>query len=164
VVIGYWPMLIHTALVSWQLEQLPVTPLWIIAAVGAGLRKALPGALLVATAGTNALGVLPRWQFSHLVELGRCEPAPLAPRGGMTTILVTPKKVAPVMPGPWQTSQLLVMPLWLNWALPKVVMPALAPLKGTKTLGMLLVWQLSQPRLPMGMCAGVRLEVLGVTP
>ena len=99
-VIGYWPMLIHTALVSWQLEQLPVTPLWIIAAVGAGLRKALPGALLVATPDTNALGVLPRWQLSHLVELGRCEPAPLAPRGGMTTILVTPKKVEPVMPGP----------------------------------------------------------------
>ena len=60
VVIGYCVMLIHTALVSWQLEQLPLTPVWIIAAVGAGFRKPLPGAVLVATAGTNVLGVEPR--------------------------------------------------------------------------------------------------------
>jgi len=35
-------------LASWQLEQLPVTPLWICTLVGAGVAKALPGALLVA--------------------------------------------------------------------------------------------------------------------
>ena len=100
VVIGYCDIPIHTALVSWQLEQLPVTPAWIIAAVGAGVRKPLPGAVLSATAGTSVLGVEPRWQLSHLVELGTWEPDPGAPSGGITTILLTPKKLLPVMLGP----------------------------------------------------------------
>ena len=34
--------------------------------------------------------------------------------GGITTIWLTPAKLAPVMLGPWQATQLLVMPLWLN--------------------------------------------------
>jgi hypothetical protein len=40
-------------------------------AVGAGVLKLLPGALLVATAGTSVVGVLPKWQLSHLVEVGK---------------------------------------------------------------------------------------------
>jgi hypothetical protein len=63
---------------------------WIIAAVGTGLRKPVPGAAFVADAETIALGIDPKWQFSHLVELGRWELAPGAPSGGITTILLTP--------------------------------------------------------------------------
>ena len=65
-------------------------PAWIIAAVGTGVRKPEPGALLVATPGTSAAGVAPRWQLSHLVEVGRCEPTPLGELGGITTILLMP--------------------------------------------------------------------------
>ena len=59
-------------------------------AVGAGVRKPLPGALLVATPGTRVVGVEPRWQLSHFVELGRCELAPAGEVGGMTMILLMP--------------------------------------------------------------------------
>jgi hypothetical protein len=59
-------------------------------AVGAGVLKPLPGAVLVATPGTNAAGVLPRWQDSHLVEVGRCELTPTGDVAGMTTMLVMP--------------------------------------------------------------------------
>jgi hypothetical protein len=68
------------------------------------------------------------------------------------------------MLGPWQTSHPLVMPLWLNCEPLKVVIVPLAPASGISMLGMLLVWQLSQPSEPIGMCAGVRLDVFGVTP
>ena len=68
------------------------------------------------------------------------------------------------MLGPWQTSHPLVMPLWLNCEPLKVVIVPLAPDGGISMLGMLLVWQLSQPREPIGMCAGVRFDVFGVTP
>ena len=77
-------------MLSWQFEQPLVIPVWIMDAVGAGLRKALPGALLVATPGTRVVGVVPRWQDSHLVELGRCELAPAGEVGGMTMILLMP--------------------------------------------------------------------------
>jgi hypothetical protein len=83
-------MLIHSALVSWQLAQPLLTPVWIAPAVGAGSKKPLPGAVLVATAGTKLAGVLPRWQLSHWVELGRCELAPTGEVGGITTILLMP--------------------------------------------------------------------------
>jgi hypothetical protein len=63
---------------------------WIIAAVGAGNKKLLPGAVLVATPGTRLVGVLARWQLSHLVLLGRCEPAPTGEVAGITTILLMP--------------------------------------------------------------------------
>lgn len=36
VVMGYLDMPTHTKLVSWQLAQLPLTPVWIIEAVGTG--------------------------------------------------------------------------------------------------------------------------------
>jgi hypothetical protein len=100
-------------LASWQLEQLPVTPLWICTLVGAGVAKALPGALLVADAGMSPDGVVPRWQFSQVVDVGMCEFAPAGEVGGMTTILLTPAKLEPVIDGPWQPAQLLLMPLWL---------------------------------------------------
>ena len=77
-------------MLSWQFEQPLVMPVWIIDGVGAGLRKPLPGALLVATPGTSVVGVVPRWQLSHLVELGRCELAPAGEVGGMTMILLMP--------------------------------------------------------------------------
>src|SRR5260221_9470202 len=42
-----------------------------------------------------------------------CELAPTGAVAGMTMILLTPAKLAPVIVGPWQATQLLVMPLWL---------------------------------------------------
>ena len=106
--------------------------------MGVGVRKALPGAVLVATPGTSPLGVEPRWQFSHLVELGTCEPAPGPPSGGITTILLTPKKLLPVMLGPWHVSQSDLMPLWLNCPFAKVTIEPLAPDRGTGVAGILL--------------------------
>ena len=77
-------------MLSWQFEQPLEIPVWIMDAVGAGLRKPLPGALLVATPGTSVVGVEPRWQLSHLLELGRCELGPGGEVGGMTMILLIP--------------------------------------------------------------------------
>ena len=42
-----------------------------------------------------------------------CEVVPTGEVGGMTTIFVTPMKLAPVIVGPWQDTQLLVTPAWL---------------------------------------------------
>jgi hypothetical protein len=42
-----------------------------------------------------------------------CELAPTGEVAGITTILLTPTKLDPVMAGPWHAAQLLVMPLWL---------------------------------------------------
>ena len=86
VVIGYLAMPIHTKLLSWQLEQLPVTPAWICAAVGTGFKKPLPGGRLGATPAISPDGVLPAWQLSQVVEVGRCELLPGAVLGGITTI------------------------------------------------------------------------------
>ena len=44
---------------------------------------------------------------------GMCEVAPIGEVAGIAMILVTPMKLEPVMVGPWQATQLLVMPLWL---------------------------------------------------
>jgi hypothetical protein len=41
-----------------------------------------------------------------------CEFAPAEVLGGMTTMLVTPAKLEPVMVGPWQAAQPVVMPAW----------------------------------------------------
>ena len=106
-------MPIHTKLVSWQLEHPPVTPEWICAVVGIGVANAVPGAVLVDEAGTMAPGVEPRWQVSQVVDDGMCEVTPTGVVCGMTTMAVTPVKLAPVIVGPWQAAQLLVMPLWL---------------------------------------------------
>lgn len=93
--------------------QLLAMPVW-IAAVDITVLKALPGTDAVATPGTTELGMLPRWQFSHLVELGICEPQPGPLDCGITTMLVTPAKVPPDTFGPWHTSQPELIPLWLK--------------------------------------------------
>jgi hypothetical protein len=59
-------------------------------AVGVGVRKPLPGVERVDTPGTSAAGVLPKWQFSQVVEVGKCDVAPDAAEGGITMILVIP--------------------------------------------------------------------------
>ena len=43
-----------------------------------------------------------------------CEFAPIGLVAGITTMLVIPAKLLPVIEGPWQATQLLVIPLWLN--------------------------------------------------
>ena len=68
--------------------------------VGTGVANAVPGAVLLADAATNPVGVEPRWQDSHVVDDGMCDEAPAGDVGGMTTILLTPAKLAPVMLGP----------------------------------------------------------------
>ena len=106
-------MLIHTKLASWQALQPLVMPLWICAVVGAGVANAVPGAVFVAAAAIGPEGTVPRWQLSQVVLDGMCELAPTGEVAGMTTILVTPTKLDPVIDGPWQATQLFVMPLWL---------------------------------------------------
>lgn len=95
---------------SWQPLQPPVTPMWICTEVGAGAAKAVPGAVRPAEAGICPAGVEPRWQFSQVVDDGMCALGPAGEVGGMTTMLLTPTKLAPLMAGPWQEAQLLVMP------------------------------------------------------
>jgi hypothetical protein len=70
-----------------------------------------------------------------------CELAPAGEVRGMTTILLTPAKLDPVMVGPWQVTQLVVMPRWLIFELLN-----LAPLS-TGVLAILEpapTWQVSQ--------------------
>lgn len=49
-------------------------------------------------------------------------------------------------------AQPLVMPLWLN-GVPANVVPEVAPVAGTRLLGMLPVWQVVQAAV-VGMCGG----------
>jgi len=158
-------MPIHTLPASWQVEQPLVTPVWICTAVGAGVAKAVPGAVLVALAATSPDGTDPRWQFSQLVPTGMCELAPIGLVGGCTTMLLMPKNDVAPMEGPWHAAQLLVMPAWLIWPLANVVAPIdAAPLAGISCVGMAFEWQLSQV-FDVGKCAGVSPAlVLGVTP
>ena len=74
----------------------------------------MPGAVLVALATISPAGVLPKWQVSQVVDDGMCEFAPTGEVGGNTTMLVMPVNELPVIVGPWQATQLLVMPVWLN--------------------------------------------------
>ena len=111
---------IQTKLVSWQAEQPPVMPVWIWAVVGAGVANAVPGAVLLLDAGTMPVGVLPRWQLSQVCDDGMCALAPIGEVGGITTMALIPAKLAPVMLGPWQAMQLLVMPAWLIKELPNL--------------------------------------------
>lgn len=77
-----------------------------------------------------------------------CAFAPAGEVAGITTILLTPAKLEPVMFGPWQATQLLVMPPWL------IKEPLnFAPLGTgvTATLEPAPTWQLSQAAL-LGMC------------
>ena len=87
-------------------------PVWICAVVGAGVENSVPGAVLLLDAGTRPVGVVPRWQVSQVWLEGMCAPAPTGEVAGITTMLLTPAKLAPVIEGPWQARQLLVMPLW----------------------------------------------------
>jgi hypothetical protein len=91
----------HTELVSWHEAQPPVVPAWIIAAVGAGSMKPVPGpVVLVALLAIIPAGTLAIWQFSQLVDVGKCAfgPGPLAK--GITTMLLMPKKLLLVTFGP----------------------------------------------------------------
>jgi hypothetical protein len=106
-------MPIHTRFESWQLEQPALMPVWIWPVVGAGVPNFVPGAVFVATAGTGLVGVVARWQVSQVVDDGMCEFTPTGAVGGITTIFVTPAKLAPVIDGPWHATQLLLMPAWL---------------------------------------------------
>ena len=92
-------MPIQTELVSWQAEQPELTPLWICALVGAGLAKAVPGAVRVADAAISPPGTLARWQVSHVVDDGMCEPAPIGLVGGMPTMRLMPAKLAALPEG-----------------------------------------------------------------
>ena len=85
---------------------------WIMAVVGTGVANLVPGALSVAFAGTRPAGIEPAWQLSQLVADGMCELMPTGEVGGMTTILVMPTKLVPLMVGPWQPTQ-VVSPAWL---------------------------------------------------
>ena len=58
-------------------------------------------------------GVVAKWQVSHVVDDGMCDPAPAGEVGGMPTIEVMPKKLVPAPEGTWQATQLVVMPAWL---------------------------------------------------
>ena len=160
--IGYALMPIHTGpLESWQPEQPLVTPPWICAVVGAGVANAVPGAVLVALAAISPAGALLRWQLSQVVDDGMCELGPSGEVGGITTMLVMPANELPLIDGPWQATQLLVMPRWLIWPLAKLA-PA-APVTGMGVAGIALLWQASQLAV-VGMCGGVRpVLVLGVT-
>jgi hypothetical protein len=42
-----------------------------------------------------------------------CDDTPAGEVTGITTMLVTPTKLEPLIAGPWQATQLLVMPAWL---------------------------------------------------
>ena len=105
-------MPIQTMFESWQVLQPDETPLWICALLGAGVAKAVPGAVFVAEAAISPAGVLPRWQVSQVVELGMCDDVPAGLVGGMPTMRVMPAKLAVVPDGRWQATQLFVMPAW----------------------------------------------------
>jgi hypothetical protein len=105
-------MSIHTWPVSWQLLQPDAMLPWIMAVVGTGVANFVPGAVAVAFAGTRLDGIEPAWQASQAVADGMCDVAPAGEVGGITTILVMPAKLAPVMVGPWQPTQ-VVSPAWL---------------------------------------------------
>ena len=112
-VMGYAAMPIHTKPLSWQALQPLLTPLWICGPVGAGVAKAVPGAVLLAEAATSPPGLLARWQLSQTVLDGMCEPAPAGLVAGMPTMLEIPAKLADLPAAVWQATQLLWMPSWL---------------------------------------------------
>ena len=90
--LGYRSTPNHDEPVSWQLEQPPVTPEWIIAPVGGDVLNNVPGTVALAFAGTGEFGLLPKWQFSQFEPLGTgmCDVAPGEPDGGWTIILLIP--------------------------------------------------------------------------
>ena len=46
--------------------------------------------MLLELADTSVAGVLPAWQFSQVLEVGRCEVAPTGELGGITMMLLIP--------------------------------------------------------------------------
>jgi hypothetical protein len=87
-------------------------PLWICMPLGAGVAKAVPGAVLVADAGSSPDGVVARWQLSQTVDDGMCALGPAGLVAGMPTRLAMPANAAAVPFGRWQLAQLLLMPAW----------------------------------------------------
>ena len=75
---------------SWQLLQPPLTPLWTMEAVGAGVAKPEPGTEADALAATRPEGLLLAWQFSHVVLVGKCEVEAAGELGDITMRLVMP--------------------------------------------------------------------------
>ena len=76
---------------SWQALQEVVTPVWFMAAVGTGVAKRWAGA--AATAGSKVDGVLPKWQVSQVVDVGKCWVDAAGPVvGGITTMESVPWK------------------------------------------------------------------------
>lgn len=65
----------------------------------------------------------PKWQFSHVVDDGICEFSPAGEVGGMTTMLLIPANVDPVIEGPWQSAHPLDMPAWSIFPPAKLVKP-----------------------------------------
>jgi hypothetical protein len=114
-----------------------------MAAVGTGVANVLVAAVLVATAASKIDGVLPRWQFSHVVDVGKCWVDAAGPVvGGMTTIESVPWN-GPV-PLTWQVLQPLITPLWLYLPPAKLVVVVVRPVR-------LSTWHDSQPSLAMAM-------------
>jgi hypothetical protein len=127
---------------SWQSEQLPVTPAWIIPDVGAGSLNWLPDGNLAELPGTKVDGIDALWQSSQVVDVFMWLPAVM---GGITTMLVIPWN--PVTLGPWHSAQLLVIALWLKAEPLNVGVPVTGI---CKTLELAPTWQLSQPRPRIG--------------
>ena len=124
-------------------------PAWIMVPVGAGNLKPVPGPVaLVADAAISPLGVDPRWQDSQVAVVGICEVVPGAAEDGITTMELMPVKLAPVMPAPWQTSQPVVMPLWLKAELVNLAVFC----TGSVRLLVAPTWQVSQAVVPNGTC------------
>ena len=113
----------------------------------------MPGTVLVAWAAICPLGMLPEWQLSQVAEpIGKWAPGPGLLESGMTTMLLMPVKLLPVMLGPWQAAQPVLTPPWLNLALLN-----LAPsTTGICTLLPAAMWQASQPWpfIPMWLLGG----------
>lgn len=80
----------HTKLVSWQLAQLPFTPVWIMLAVGTGNWKPVPGTDRLAFAATRLDGVLPAWQVSQLALVGMWAVGPGMADCGIVMMLEMP--------------------------------------------------------------------------
>jgi hypothetical protein len=108
--------------------QEAVTPEWFIAAVGTGVANVLVAAVLVATAATKVEGVLPKWQVSQVVDVGKCWVDAAGPVvGGITTMESVPWK-GPV-PLTWQALHPDVTPLWLYLPPAKLVVDEVSPVR-----------------------------------
>ena len=87
-----------------------------------------------------------------------CAPAPMGEVAGMTTILLMPVKLEPVMLGPWQAWQLLVMPVWL---MSELLNLAPSPTGRLATLEPEPTWQVSHaPVLGMWLAGGPTIRKL----